>query len=105
MSSSQQLVKSPLIYQATLVRNGPALFEIGVESFNHWFDGQAMNHTFSIRGGKVVYSNQFLDTKNFRAHKDKGRIGATHGPLQDNCLGGCSPFFRRVKNTKTRMFQ
>ena len=32
-----------------LYRNGPAMFEIGEEKFNHWFDGQAMIHAFRIQ--------------------------------------------------------
>eukprot|EP00961_Rhodomonas_salina_P184038 2484856-Rhodomonas_salina.3 len=30
----------PSWLKGTLVRNGPSLFEIGDESFQHWFDGQ-----------------------------------------------------------------
>lgn len=44
----------------TLLRNGPALFEVGPDRFNHWFDGLAMLHAFSFEGGRVAYANRFL---------------------------------------------
>ena len=37
----------------TLVRNGPAQFEVGERPFNHWFDGFAMLHKFSFANGRV----------------------------------------------------
>ena len=59
----------PTWMKGVLVRNGPALFEIGQESFTHWFDGQAMLHSYKFGDGAVIYSNKFLDTANYRAHK------------------------------------
>ncbi len=56
-----------------LVRNGPALFEIGQESFTHWFDGQAMLHSYIFKEGGVTYTNKFLDTSNLRAHRKAGK--------------------------------
>ena len=43
-----------------LVRNGPAQFEVGSTTFNHWFDGLAMLHAFSFSGGHVGYRNRFV---------------------------------------------
>src|SRR5689334_6975686 len=40
-----------------LLRNGPALFEVGERTFNHWFDGLAMLHAFAFGGGRVDYAN------------------------------------------------
>ncbi len=58
----------------TLMRNGPALFEVGERSFNHWFDGLAMLHAFSFTGGRVSYGNRFLRTSAYDAWKQEGVI-------------------------------
>jgi carotenoid cleavage dioxygenase-like enzyme len=57
-----------------LVRNGPAKFESGGQSFRHWFDGQAMLHRFAFADGVVGYRNRFLDTPGSRSVRHKGRI-------------------------------
>jgi carotenoid cleavage dioxygenase-like enzyme len=62
-----------------LYRNGPALFDIGDDTANHWFDGQAMIHAFDFQAGdggetEVAYSNRFLNTTNLRAHRAEGRF-------------------------------
>ena len=44
--------KIPSWLSGTLIRNGPAMFEVGIQKFNHWFDGLAMLHKFSFREGK-----------------------------------------------------
>ena len=41
---------------------------------NHWFDGFAMLHRFGIADGEVSYANRFLETKAYRAAKEKGEI-------------------------------
>jgi len=58
----------------TLVRNGPALYEVGDRTFNHWFDGLAMLHAFSISRGRVGYANRFLRSSAYRAAKEEGLI-------------------------------
>uniref|UniRef100_A0AAY5ENY9 Uncharacterized protein n=1 Tax=Electrophorus electricus TaxID=8005 RepID=A0AAY5ENY9_ELEEL len=35
--------------QGTLVRNGSGLFSVGESSYNHWFDGMALLHNFTIK--------------------------------------------------------
>lgn len=44
----------------TLIRNGPAGFEVGDYRLSHWFDGLAMLHLFSFAGGRVSYANRYL---------------------------------------------
>ena len=56
--------------EGTLLRNGPALFEDQKRPVNHWFDGQAMLHRFTVAGGRVAYANRFLRTKQFAAMRD-----------------------------------
>jgi len=60
--------------QGSLYRNGPALFEIGSESFNHWFDGQAMLHRFAFDARQVQYTNRLLRTEHLKAHLKAGRV-------------------------------
>ena len=44
----------------TLVRTAPAKFEVGDQSYNHWFDGLAMLHKFAFAAGRVAYANRYL---------------------------------------------
>lgn len=56
----------PQWLDGSLVRNGPALFDAGGESVDHWFDGLAMLRTFAFRDGSVRYVNRFLRTEAYR---------------------------------------
>lgn len=40
--------------QGTLLRNGPGLFSIGNTSYNHWFDGLSLIHSFTFKHGRSV---------------------------------------------------
>jgi beta,beta-carotene 9',10'-dioxygenase len=60
--------------QGSLVRTGPAKWEIGEQTMRHWFDGFAMLHRFGIAGGEVSYANRFLQTRSYRAAQEKGEI-------------------------------
>jgi beta,beta-carotene 9',10'-dioxygenase len=60
----------PAWLRGSLLRNGPALFEDGVRSVRHWFDGQAMLHRFTVSDDGVGYANRFLRTKAYRAMRD-----------------------------------
>ena len=54
----------PSWVKGVLYRNGPAMFEIGNDKFNHWFDGQAMIHAFRINAGtnrvKKCHNNSLI---------------------------------------------
>jgi carotenoid cleavage dioxygenase-like enzyme len=50
----------PAWLTGTLLRNGPARFEVGSEKYNHWFDGLAMLHKFAFAAGRVSYANRYL---------------------------------------------
>jgi carotenoid cleavage dioxygenase-like enzyme len=58
----------------TLIRNGPAKFEVGKEKYNHWFDGLAMLHRFAFKNGQILYSNKFLGGHTFKKAIRSGRI-------------------------------
>ena len=60
--------------QGSLVRTGPAKWEVGRQTMRHWFDGFAMLHRFGIADGEVSYANRFLQTKAYRAAEEKGEI-------------------------------
>jgi carotenoid cleavage dioxygenase-like enzyme len=44
----------------TLLRTGPAKYDLGRQTVSHWFDGLAMLHRFSFADGRVSYANTFL---------------------------------------------
>ncbi|HVY96125.1 MAG TPA: carotenoid oxygenase family protein [Solirubrobacterales bacterium] len=78
-----------------LLRNGPAKFEAGERTVNHWFDGLAMLHRFSFADGEVSYANRFLRTKAYR-EAAAGRIA-----YQEFATDPCRSLFKRL----TTMFR
>jgi hypothetical protein len=62
----------PRWLEGALLRNGPALFEIGEQKLNHWFDGLAMIHAFYFESGRVAYANRFLRSSAYRAWRRDG---------------------------------
>ena len=85
----------PTWLSGTLVRNGPAKFEIGKKKLRHWFDGFAMLHKFSFQNGKVSYANKFLESKAYKYSKEKGEIG-----YSEFATDPCRSIFKRF----TQMF-
>lgn len=53
----------PSWLSGTLVRTGPAKFEVGQQKFNHWFDGLGMLHRFTLDAGQVSYGNKFIQSR------------------------------------------
>ena len=64
----------PVWLTGTLVRNGPARFEVGDQKYNHWFDGLAMLHKFAFAAGRVSYANRYLRSHAYEEAMAKGRI-------------------------------
>jgi beta,beta-carotene 9',10'-dioxygenase len=75
----------------SLIRTGPAKWEVGGRSMNHWFDGLAMLHRFSFADGGVSYANRFLETRAWRAARDRGRI-----EYSEFATDPCRSLFQRV---------
>jgi carotenoid cleavage dioxygenase-like enzyme len=75
----------------TLVRNGPGTFQVGSQSYRHWFDGLAMLHKFSFGGGYVSYANKFLESKSYQAAQETGRIS-----YSEFATDPCRDLFARV---------
>jgi carotenoid cleavage dioxygenase-like enzyme len=58
----------------TLIRNGPAQFEVDEQDYSHWFDGHAMLHAFRLGNGAVEYRNRFLETNSRQEALEQGEI-------------------------------
>jgi carotenoid cleavage dioxygenase-like enzyme len=77
--------------QGSLIRTGPAKWEVGSRTMNHWFDGLAMLHRFGFAGGEVSYANRFLETRAWRSARDRGEIG-----YAEFATDPCRSLFQRV---------
>ena len=75
----------------TLIRNGPAQFEVGDQDYNHWFDGHAMLHAFRVADGTVGYRNRFLQTKSRTEALEQGEIARS-----EFATDPCRSLFGRV---------
>ncbi|TXT61661.1 MAG: Dioxygenase [Promethearchaeota archaeon] len=93
----------PSWLRGTLLRTGPAQFEVEKQKYNHWFDGLAMLFAFKFSEDHISYSNRFLQSASYCeametkkiAHAEFGttpsrsffeRIKAIFNPhLTDNC--------------------
>ncbi|MDQ1541846.1 MAG: beta,beta-carotene 9,10-dioxygenase [Actinomycetota bacterium] len=78
----------------SLLRTGPAKFEVGAEGYRHWFDGLAMLHRFSFADGAVSYANRFLESRAYRAAREQGRI-----VYSEFATDPCRSLFKRVVTT------
>lgn len=75
----------------SLLRTGPARWQVGEQKMRHWFDGFAMLHRFGIAGGRVSYANRFLQSKAYRAAEEKGEI-----TYSEFATDPCRNLFQRV---------
>ncbi|XP_037671833.1 beta,beta-carotene 15,15'-dioxygenase [Choloepus didactylus] len=66
--------KIPEWLQGTLLRNGPGMHTVGETRYNHWFDGLALLHSFTIRDGKVDYRSKYLRSDTYNANIAANRI-------------------------------
>ena len=81
----------------SLLRTGPAMFEVGEQSMRHWFDGLAMLHRFTIADGRVSYGNRFLASRAYRAARERGRMA--YGEFATD---PCRSLFKRVQTLFSR---
>ncbi|MBI1828008.1 MAG: carotenoid oxygenase family protein [Thaumarchaeota archaeon] len=89
----------PQWLSGTLIRNGPAKFEVGKEKFRHWFDGLAMLHKFSFKEGKVVYANKFLESNAFKSAMETDKIS-----YREFATDPCRSIFKRVSSMFSTKF-
>ncbi|XP_053307678.1 carotenoid-cleaving dioxygenase, mitochondrial-like [Spea bombifrons] len=73
-TSTQITGTIPVWIKGNLLRNGPGKFEFGNESYNHWFDGMALMHKFTIENGCVTYMSRFLESNSYTINKSHNRI-------------------------------
>ena len=83
----------PAWLAGSLLRTGPAKFEVGTQRMRHWFDGLAMLHRFTIAGGRVSYGSRFLERRSYRAAREQGRIA-----YSEFATDPCRSLFRRVQS-------
>lgn len=81
----------PAWLSGSLIRNGPAQWQVGEHSYRHWFDGLAMLHRFGFDKGSVSYRNRFLQSADYRANNAAGKI-TFRGFATDPCRN----IFQRV---------
>src|SRR3990167_3286138 len=55
----------PQWLSGSLISNGPAQFEVGETSFQHWFDGFAMLKKFTFQHGRVSFKNRFIHSQQY----------------------------------------
>lgn len=80
----------PAWLSGSLLRNGPALFEDRERSLQHWFDGQAMLHRFTLADGRVSYANRFLRTRAYQAAR-QGKLA-----YSEFATDPCRSIFKRL---------
>jgi beta,beta-carotene 9',10'-dioxygenase len=76
----------------SLLRTGPAKFEVGEQQLRHWFDGLAMMHRFTIADGHVSYGSRFLESRSYRAAREQGRL--VYGEFATD---PCRSLFKRMQ--------
>lgn len=95
----------PAWLSGTLLRNGPGVFEIETgtgtsHSLDHWFDGLAVLHRFTIHDGAVRYRNAHLARGLERRIADRGH--ADHISFgNDPCQGLFGKFFTLFRRDVT----
>ena len=85
--------KIPEWLSGSLIRNGPAKFDLDKQSLKHWFDGLAMLHKFSFNTGKVSYTNKFIKSNAFIKTKEKGKIS-----FREFATDPCRSIFSKVSS-------
>jgi carotenoid cleavage dioxygenase-like enzyme len=75
----------------SLVRTGPARWDLREGSVRHWFDGLAMLHRFSFGERRVAYANRYLRSRAFEAAERDGRLA-----FREFATDPCRSAFKRV---------
>ena len=64
----------PAWLNGVLIRNGPAMFEVGETRVHHQFDGFAKLNKFNFSGGAVHYQSRFLRSDVFNRTMRRGAL-------------------------------
>jgi beta,beta-carotene 9',10'-dioxygenase len=81
----------PAWLTGALLRTGPAKFDVGSTTVNHWFDGLAMLHRFAFADGAVTYTNRFLRSDSYCEAAVKGSLARG-----EFATDPCRTLFQRV---------
>ncbi|XP_033763808.1 LOW QUALITY PROTEIN: beta,beta-carotene 15,15'-dioxygenase-like [Pecten maximus] len=57
-----------------LYRNGPAIFQIGVDKFEHLFDGMGAIQKYEVKDGMAVFSRKFINSNSYQKNMAANRI-------------------------------
>ncbi|XP_075460119.1 carotenoid-cleaving dioxygenase, mitochondrial-like isoform X2 [Ascaphus truei] len=88
----------PKWVKGSLLRNGPGRFEFGNDKYNHWFDGMALMHKFTMENGSVTYMSKFLESDCYKTNKSQNRIVVSEfGTLA--MPDPCKSLFKRFMST------
>src|SRR4051794_31934636 len=89
----------PAWLTGSLMRPGPAKWEVGSDRMRHWFDGLCMLHRFSFDDGQVSYANRFLESRAYRRAKETGKIA-----MSEFGTDPCRTLFARVQSVFSPQF-
>lgn len=93
----------PAWLSGTLLRNGPAKFQVGDRRVD-WFDGLAMLHAFEFSPQQVAYSNRFLRSEQYylmMVEKSLDFSGFSQDPCQKAFKNQTSHFIpKEMQNIK-----
>lgn len=64
----------PQWLEGNLFRNGPGVLNIGDTWYNHLFDGMAVLHKFTIKGGEAFYRSRILESDTYKKNSAANRI-------------------------------
>lgn len=64
----------PAWLNGKLLRNGPAKFNLGNETVQHWFDGLSFLHSFNFLNGQIAYCGKFLKSNAYIKSLATGKI-------------------------------
>ena len=90
----------PSWLRGSLLRNGPAEFEVGPASFRHWFDGLAQIHRFTLHSKGVRYLGRPLQSDTRAADVHAGSVVVSEfGTFRsdDPCQNIFQRFFSQFK--------
>lgn len=75
----------------SLLRTGPAIFELEHQCYNHWFDGLAALHKFTFAGNRVSYANRFLKSRSYKEAMKNGKVS-----IKEFATDPCRDLFQKV---------
>ncbi|XP_047468958.1 carotenoid-cleaving dioxygenase, mitochondrial-like [Penaeus chinensis] len=64
----------PQWLEGSLYRDGPGVLNIGDTWYHHVFDGMAVLHKFSIKGGEATYRSRILESDSYKRNSAANRI-------------------------------